>query len=198
MVKRECVSTTKLQMVYRGIEQWWLVGLITQRSGVRIPLPQLNKPTKLYYDTGNTCGLEVTVRKDWQIMLTYQWMLISSMPVAVSLKRWFESNRQYNKRVSYNGYYSTLPMWRWVFDSFYPHKWAWCRRQVNWFAIRLFGFDSHSVHKKKFKKDLVDWNKIPIFVKEIKWSHRLTVRTLGFHPRNRSSILRGTTMKWTT
>jgi ribosomal protein L30/L7E len=25
------------------------------------------------------------------------------------------------------------------------------------------------------------------------WSHRLTVRTLGFHPRNRSSILRGTT-----
>ena len=28
-------------------------------------------------------------------MLTYQWMLIPSMPVAVSLKRWFESNRQY-------------------------------------------------------------------------------------------------------
>ncbi len=30
-----------------------------------------------------------------QKMLAYQWMLISSMPVAVSLKRWFESNRQY-------------------------------------------------------------------------------------------------------
>jgi hypothetical protein len=28
-------------------------------------------------------------------MLMYQWMLISSMPVAVSLKRWFESNHQY-------------------------------------------------------------------------------------------------------
>ena len=28
-------------------------------------------------------------------MLTYQWMLIPSMPVAVSLKRWFESNHQY-------------------------------------------------------------------------------------------------------
>ena len=25
----------------------------------------------------------------------YQWMLIPSMPVAVSLKRWFESNHQY-------------------------------------------------------------------------------------------------------
>ena len=30
-------------------------------------------------------------------------MLISSMPVAVSLKRGFESLRPYNKRVSYNG-----------------------------------------------------------------------------------------------
>ena len=29
-------------------------------------------------------------------MLTYQWTLISSMTVVVSLKRWFESNRQYN------------------------------------------------------------------------------------------------------
>ena len=28
-------------------------------------------------------------------MLMYQWMLIPSMPVAVSLKRWFESNHQY-------------------------------------------------------------------------------------------------------
>ena len=37
---------------YRGVEQRKLVGLITQRSGVRIPLPQ-PKPTKLYYDTGS-------------------------------------------------------------------------------------------------------------------------------------------------
>lgn len=28
-------------------------------------------------------------------MLMYQWTLISSMPVAGSLKRWFESNHQY-------------------------------------------------------------------------------------------------------
>lgn len=28
-------------------------------------------------------------------MLMYQWMLIPSMPVAGSLKRWFESNHQY-------------------------------------------------------------------------------------------------------
>ena len=28
-------------------------------------------------------------------ILMYQWMLIPSMPVAVSLKRWFESNHQY-------------------------------------------------------------------------------------------------------
>ena len=28
-------------------------------------------------------------------ILMYQWMLIPSMPVAGSLKRWFESNHQY-------------------------------------------------------------------------------------------------------
>ena len=33
-------------------------------------------------------------------MLTYRWMLISSMPVEESLKRWFESNRQYGSACS--------------------------------------------------------------------------------------------------
>ena len=40
-------------------------------------------------------GYSITINK---IMRTYQWMLISSMPVAVSLKRGFESLRPYNKR----------------------------------------------------------------------------------------------------
>ena len=53
-------------------------------------------------------------------MLTYRWMLISSMPVEEGFKRWFESNRQYNKRVSYNGYYSRLPIWRRGFDYLHP------------------------------------------------------------------------------
>jgi hypothetical protein len=33
-------------------------------------------------------------------MLMYQWTLISSMTVVVSLKRWFESNRQYGSVIS--------------------------------------------------------------------------------------------------
>jgi hypothetical protein len=54
-------------------------------------------------------------RKPWgfesllshQKMLAYQWMLISSMPVAVSLKRWFESNRQYKKDQKLKRYIAT-------------------------------------------------------------------------------------------
>jgi len=44
------------------------------------------------------------------------------------------------------------------------------------------------------KKDLVDLKSYLIFVKQTnKWSHRLPVRTPGFHPGNRGSIPRGTT-----
>jgi hypothetical protein len=38
------VSHAGVQASYRGVEQWQLVGLITQRSGVRIPPPQPRWP----------------------------------------------------------------------------------------------------------------------------------------------------------
>jgi len=35
--------------------------------------------------------------------------------------------------------------------------WAWCRRQVDWFAIRSFGFDSHSVHDDQHGGFVLKW-----------------------------------------
>jgi hypothetical protein len=48
-----------------------------------------------------------TQRTSSSNLLTYQWMLISSMPVAVSLKRGFESLRQYGS-VSSRGLFETV------------------------------------------------------------------------------------------
>ena len=70
-------------------------------------------------------------------MLMYQWMLIPSMPVAVSLKRWFESNHQYgsvSSRVQLEngsgGHFKTSPQDVKPFIQFWAIKSDVFRRKV--------------------------------------------------------------------